>query len=167
MTDWGAGIEDALKDFVAVAGLAGASLFWGGSETGYLEAPRKPSSSLPQGKMAIYGFWYGGEWLKIGMAGPKSNALYAGQHYNPKSAQSTLAAPIANDLRMPGSPDFSSNAVGVRIKCKTNRVNILPDAKQGMFPLSLLEASCTFVLGRAMKKEALAALFVAILPKSG
>lgn len=55
--------------------------------------PHQPKS-LPSHKMAIYTFWYEGKFLKIGKAGPNSNARFLSQHYNPRSAQSTLAASI-------------------------------------------------------------------------
>ena len=58
-----------------------------------LGLPHKPTS-LPKGKMGIYMFLYDNKFLKIGKAGPKSNARFYSQHYNPKSARSTLAASI-------------------------------------------------------------------------
>lgn len=47
--------------------------------------PHHPKS-LPDGMMGIYTFWYNGNFIKIGKAGPKSNARFFSQHYNPKSA---------------------------------------------------------------------------------
>ncbi len=54
-------------------------------------------ASLPKGKMGIYMFLYDNKFLKIGKAGPKSNARFYSQHYNPKSARSTLATFILTD----------------------------------------------------------------------
>lgn len=140
MTDWKADIEEALKDFVTVASLARASVSLQDLQVEYLEAPHKPPRGLPAGKMAVYGFWHGGEWLKIGMAGPNSNARYTSQHYNPNSARSTLAASLANDRSISGRPDFNPNAPGEWVRSATNRVNILMDNKQNALLPPLLEA---------------------------
>jgi len=106
----------------------------------FLEAPHNPPSSLPDGKMAVYGFWYSGEWLKVGMAGSKSQARYTSQHYNPASAGSTLAASLAKDPRMSGAPGFSAAAPGEWIRSHTNRVNVLIPNEHGTLLLALLEA---------------------------
>ncbi|MGC5328327.1 hypothetical protein [Brevibacillus sp. SYSU BS000544] len=69
-----------------------------------LLAPHIPKS-LPVNKCAIYVFsisqFYGeihpvgaNRILKVGKVGPKSNARFLSQHYNPKSAKSTLAGSI-------------------------------------------------------------------------
>lgn len=140
MTDWKADIEDALKDFVTVACLAHAPVRLQDLQVEYSEAPHKPPRRLPTGKMAVYGFWHGGEWLKIGMAGPNSNARYTSQHYNPNSAGSTLAASLVKDRGMLGRPDFIPSAPGDWIKSAANRVNILLDSKHDTLLLALLEA---------------------------
>jgi hypothetical protein len=140
MTDWKADIEEATGDFITVARLARAP---GGPEdihVEYLAAPHTPLRHLPTGKMAVYGFWHGGEWLKIGMAGPHSNARYTSQHYNPNSAGSTLASSLLNDPRMSNWPSFRPSAPRDWIKSATNRVNILLDSKHGPLLLALLEA---------------------------
>ena len=67
-------------------------------------APHKPHA-IPTGKCAIYVFslcdLYGSRCpagvnrvLKVGKAGPNSNARFHSQHYNPHSAQSNLAASL-------------------------------------------------------------------------
>lgn len=140
MTNWKADIDEAIKDFVTVAILARAPVRPEDFQLEYLPAPHKPPSHLPTGKMAVYGFCHGGEWLKIGIAGPNSNARYTSQHYNPNSAGSTLAKSLLNDSSMSGRPDFNSNPPGVWIKSATNRVNILLDSKHGTLLLALLEA---------------------------
>ena len=91
MNEWIQDIEEAIPAFVTVAELARWPLLPKDFTVEFLPAPHKPPSSLPSGKMAIYGFWYGGGWLKIGMAGPHSTARYTSQHYSPNSAGSTLA----------------------------------------------------------------------------
>lgn len=67
-------------------------------------APHRPHA-LPSGKCAVYVFTlcsaYGDSCpvgahraLKVGKAGPNSNARFQSQHYNPRSAQSNLAASL-------------------------------------------------------------------------
>jgi len=90
--------------------------------------------------MAIYGFWYKGEWLKVGMAGPKSNARYTSQHYNPKSAPSTLAKSLLHDHDFSYSKSFNANTIGCWIRENCNRVNILMNSAHGLILLALLEA---------------------------
>lgn len=45
-------------------------------------------------------FRYNDQFLKIGKVGPKNNARFQNQHYNPNSAQSNLAKSIINDANM-------------------------------------------------------------------
>jgi hypothetical protein len=44
--------------------------------------------------MAVYCFFLDGRALKIGIAGPNSDARFRSQHYNLNSARSTLAGSI-------------------------------------------------------------------------
>lgn len=140
MSDWRAEITDALAAFETMAELARVPIRYDQFELAFLEAPHKPPSSLPAGRMAIYGFWSGGAWLKIGMAGAKSQARYISQHYNKGSAPSTLAASLVNDPGMTDIIGFDSAAPGTWIKSSCNRVNILISAEYGRDMLALLEA---------------------------
>ena len=140
MTDWRADVERAVKAFVAVAALADVPIKREDLIVEFLEAPHKPPLSLPSGKMAIYGFWHEGKWLKIGMAGPKSEARYVSQHYNPRSARSTLAASLAKDPRMSETPGFDKVAPGAWIKLRTRRLNILVSDHHDKALLALFEA---------------------------
>lgn len=140
MTDWKADVADTLSDFLTVAALAHTTVGLEDFYVEYLEAPHKPPRCLPSGKMAVYGFWHDGKWLKIGKAGPNSNARYKSQHYNPNSAQSTLAKSLVNDSRMSGLPGFNTTAPGDWIKSATSRVNILLDSEHDPLLLALLEA---------------------------
>lgn len=101
--------------------------------------PHQPQM-LPPGRMGIYTFWYEGQSIKIGKAGPKSNARFLSQHYNPKSAQSTLAASILSDERMQNK-DITENNVGDWIKNNCHRIDILLDLDLGIFALELIEAA--------------------------
>jgi hypothetical protein len=104
-----------------------------------LGLPHKPTS-LPKGKMGIYMFLYDNKFLKIGKAGPKSNARFYSQHYNPKSARSTLAASILSDKTIDNKSISESN-IGDWIKENCHRVDILFDTDLGIFALELIEAA--------------------------
>ncbi len=140
MTDWRTDITHALADFRKVAELAGVRLDIAQLEVEFLPAPHKPPTSLPKGKMAVYGFWSSGQWLKIGMVGPKSKARYTSQHYNADSAPSTLAGSLVHDQRMAEVMGFDATVPGAWIKSSCNRVNILLSATLGRELLALLEA---------------------------
>ena len=83
-------------DFIDVATLAGVDLHPGLVTVDALPAPHRAPRSLPQGKMAVYAFFWDLECLKVGKVGPKSQARYTSQHYNPNcssgSAQSARRA---------------------------------------------------------------------------
>lgn len=100
--------------------------------------------SLPNGKMGIYTFWYRDNALKIGKAGLKSNARFLSQHYNPQSAQSTLAASILRDENMQKLKIEESN-IGEWIKKNCRRVDILLDVELGIFSLELIEAALHYM----------------------
>ena len=136
---WRNKIELAIDAFLSAAELGKHRLSETMLDVEYLPAPHKPSS-LPKSKMAVYGFWGDDEWLKIGKAGPNSNARYQSQHYNPKSAQSTLAASLARDPNMISIPNFDPQQPGQWIKSSTNRINILLSADEPRELLSFLEA---------------------------
>ncbi|NLI65069.1 MAG: hypothetical protein GX367_10085 [Bacteroidales bacterium] len=101
--------------------------------------PHKPEP-LPAGKMGVYLFLYDDVFLKIGKAGPKSNARFYSQHYNPKSARSTLAASILSDKSNIAGTITESN-IGDWIKENCHRIDILLDADVGIFALELIEAA--------------------------
>ena len=64
MTEWRNAVANALDDFVVVAALAGNQLNDDELFVEYLEMPHPQPKRLPPGKMAVYGFWGFGEWLK-------------------------------------------------------------------------------------------------------
>lgn len=96
--------------------------------------------SMKKGTMGIYTFWYKDKPLKIGKAGPKSNARFSSQHYNPKSARSTLAASILRDENMQ-QINVNENDIGYWIKENCRRVDILFNENLGIFTLELIEAA--------------------------
>lgn len=101
--------------------------------------PHQPKS-LPPGMMGVYMFSYGTKFLKIGKAGPRSNARFLSQHYNPKSARSTLAASILQDGEMQGM-DIDEENVGEWIKFNCRRIDILLQMDLGIFALEIIEAA--------------------------
>ena len=101
--------------------------------------PHQPRC-LPTRMMGVYTFWYNGEFLKIGKAGPSSNARFLSQHYNPRSAQSTLATSILSDKRMQ-EKNITEKNVGDWIKNNCRRVDIILDSNLGIFALELIEAA--------------------------
>jgi hypothetical protein len=140
VTDWRDEVETALAAFLTVAELAGDPISRADIAIEYLGAPHRPPSSLPAGRMAVYGFWHNGAWLKIGKAGPNSNARYTSQHYNLGSAASTLAGSLAGDPHLRSVDGFDPRAPGGWIKTATCRVNILLPSARRRELLSLLEA---------------------------
>ena len=140
MNSWRDDIETGITAFLTVAELAGDPIARADLVIEYLAAPHRAPTRLPAGKMAVYGFWGDGSWLKIGKVGPNSNARYTSQHYNLGSAQSTLAGSLVNDSHMLAVAEFDPNASGVWIKAAAHRVNILMPASRQPGLLALLEA---------------------------
>ncbi len=133
-------IDQLIKDFLQVAQLARLNIPDGSITTELLKAPHIPPKTLPSGKMAVYVFLWGDDCLKIGKVGPKSQARYTSQHYNPNSSNSNLAKSILKDKIKLGLHDLSESTVGNWIKSDTDRLNIILDERLGMPILSLLEA---------------------------
>ena len=61
-----------VEDFAAVSVLAGTPVAPASIRVEVLPKPRRPPSSLPPGKMAVYAFLWGDRCLKVGKAGPNS-----------------------------------------------------------------------------------------------
>lgn len=139
MKDWRDEIVSVLEAFVTVAELAGEHIKVDEIKVEILPAPHKQPPSLPSGKMAVYAFWWDGEWLKIGQVGPNSGARFTSQHYT-GSAMSTLAGSLAKDPRMEQVIGFDKQNPGEWIKKSTCRVNILVPSQRRKELLSLLEA---------------------------
>jgi hypothetical protein len=116
-----------------------------------LTAPHRPNV-LPSGWQGVYAFRFEGVWLKVGKAGPNSNARWVSQHYNPGAAMSNLAFSLVRyayhgeteDPRLPPTfklrlQNVKPDDVGDFIKQHTDRYNILIDASLGRQSLTLLE----------------------------
>ena len=139
MSNWRSDVESALSAFVSVTELAGDPIRHDEIVVEFLEAPHRSPSSLPKGKMAIYGFWADGVWLKFGKAGPKSQARFTTHHYGVNSL-STLAKSLVADPRFADVADFDPLQPGAWIRQSTNRLNLLLPVERGPEMLSLLEA---------------------------
>lgn len=139
-SDWRSEAETALADFVTVARLAGYEVGPDDFLVEFRDAPHRPPSSLPVGKMALYGFHGRDGWLKIGIAGKQSQARYTSHHYNAGSAPSTLAASLLKDVSMAGCTGFLPAAPGDWIRSSCHRLNVLVDVEHGRPLLALLEA---------------------------
>jgi hypothetical protein len=139
MTEWRDEIDQAIGAFETVADLAGDPIDRSGMVIEFLDAPHLPPARLPAGMMAIYGFWHDGRWLKIGKAGPRSNARYTTHHYG-FNAPSTLAKSLRDDPAMGNVPAFDPGFPGSWIKANCCRINILLPATRNIELLNLLEA---------------------------
>ena len=136
---WKTDIEAALTDFSSVAKLATREDFTVPIEVEFLPAPHRPSG-LPAGKMAVYAFFGGGGWLKIGKVGPNSDARFRSQHYAPGRARSSLAGSLLMDDSFATENAIEANSCGDWIKSNTHRCNIYLPASSEKSLLSLLEA---------------------------
>lgn len=132
--------EQLAADFVAVARLAGVGLPTTAITVEQLAAPHRSPTRLPAGQMAVYVFATGKQTLKVGKVGAKSQARYTSQHYNPRSAMSTLAASILADRLHHGLTDHDAGQIGQWIRANVDRFNFLLDERYGMRLLALLEA---------------------------
>ena len=101
------------------------------------------SGGLPKGKMGVYTFWYNGQFLKIGKAGPNSDARFRSQHYG-FNAQSTLAGSIMSDVEM-SELGITETNIGDWIRNNCRRIDILIDTSAGIFALELVEGILHYV----------------------
>ena len=115
------------------------------------KAPHR-ASPLPKGWQGVYMFRYSSVWLKVGKAGPNSNARWQSQHYSPRAAVSNLAYSLlryarpaeVEDPRLPASLKVQLERVGPDeigdwIKQHTARCNLLLDARVDQSVLAHLE----------------------------
>ena len=128
-----------LTDFLAVTELAEIKMQPDAIRVETLNMPHRAPRNLPKGKMAVYVFSDKERVLKVGKAGPRSQARYTSQHYNAGSAPSTLAASILKDKDAVQRYDLNKGNVSDWIKTNTDRVNFILDADVGMWGLMLLE----------------------------
>jgi len=126
--------------------------------TQVLMPPHYPEP-LPTGWQGVYTFKLDTAWLKVGKAGPRSNARWVSQHYYPTSSMSNLARSLlryaacseGTDPRLPAGVKASLRAIdpveiGDWIRCHTARYNILIPASLGRDLLAELERIAIRVL---------------------
>ena len=82
--------------FIAAARLARIEVKPSDVRIELVPAPHRWPNSLPLGSQAVYCFLLGEGCLKVGKAGPKTQARFTGQHYG-DNAPSTLAKSIIKD----------------------------------------------------------------------
>jgi hypothetical protein len=135
-----------LDDFRKVAALADVSFSPAALSVETLPAPHKPPSFLPSGKMAVYVFVWNGRCLKVGKVGPKSQARFTSQHYNPASSNSNLAKSLVVGHEKFGLSGITELNVGAWIKANVDRANFLLSEECGIPLLTLLESflQCRF-----------------------
>ena len=129
----------ALSDFARVAVRMGVECDVNKIMVDIALKPHRPRG-LPTGRMAVYCFLLNGRALKIGKAGPNSDARYRSQHYNPNSAGSTLAGSILKHPSKIGIASVPADSVGNWIKVHTDRINLLLPTSYGKPMLSELES---------------------------
>jgi hypothetical protein len=130
--------EIALRDFAKVSTLTECDI----TKIKIDLAPKPHKrSGLPKERMAVYCFFLSGKALKIGIAGPNSDARFRSQHYNPNSVGSNLAKSILTRPERMGIPlpSLSPDTVGGWIMTYTDRLNFLLPASYGKPTLSQLE----------------------------
>jgi len=126
-------------DYRKVAAIAGLDIGRGELVVEVLPAPHRPPGSLPLGKSAVYVFFWHGQCLKVGKAGPRSNARYTSQHYLPGSSASNLSRSLLLAQESLGL-DLDQASVAQWIRANTERWNFLLDSSLGIPALTLLEA---------------------------
>ncbi len=131
-----------LTDFLVVAELGKIKIQPDTIRVETLMMPHRPPRNLPKGKIAVYVFSDKERVLKVGKAGPRSQARYTSQHYNAGSAPSTLAASILKDEDIVQKYGLNKRNISGWIKKNTDRVNFILDADYYGPMLNLLE---TFV----------------------
>jgi hypothetical protein len=129
----------ALSDFIRTTVVAGDEFEANKVRIDIAPRPHRPKG-LPAGRMAVYCFFLNGQALKIGIAGPKSDARFRSQHYNPHSAGSTLAGSILKHPTKIGVHAIPACSIGDWIKEHTDRLNLLLPASYGSPILSRLES---------------------------
>lgn len=141
--------REIIVAFLHVAELAQVQLAPAQVRHELLPAPHKRPSSLAPGLQAVYAFLLGDRCLKVGKAGPKTQARFTSQHYGMK-APSTLAKSILGnpqrvaDLLPPERRNevatLNEVTVGAWIERSTARLHIFLPTPVGPLPLGLLEA---------------------------
>jgi hypothetical protein len=132
--------NEILNDLIDVLRLGGITYKKGDIQIEDLGVPHVPPKTIPEGRMAVYSFFYNGQALKVGKAGPKSKARYTSQHYSSGSAPSTLAASLEKKPELIGLVTSDVTDSKQWIKQNTQRINFIINNSLGVDVLNLVEA---------------------------
>lgn len=133
-------INETLNNLFEVLRLGDVAIKDGDIEIEDLGVPHQPPKTIPEGKMAVYSFFYNGKALKVGKAGPKSKARYTSQHYSAGSAPSTLAASLESKPEEIGLTKLDVSNSKEWLKENTQRINFIINSSLGVDALNLIEA---------------------------
>jgi hypothetical protein len=141
--------KEMIETFLQVAALAHVKLESAQIKHELLLVPHRRPSRLPSGLQAVYAFLLGEECLKVGKAGPKTQARFTSQHYG-MNAPSTLAKSILRnrqrlEILLPSEQrnevvSLIETTVGAWIERNTSRFHIFLPITAGPLALALLEA---------------------------
>lgn len=132
--------NEILDNLIQVLQLGGVAYSEGDIKVEDLGVPHQPPKTIPEGKMAVYSFFYQGKALKVGKAGPKSKARYTSQHYSAGSAPSTLAASLENKPEEIGLDKSDVTDSKEWLRKNTQRINFIINSSLGVDVLNLIEA---------------------------
>lgn len=133
-------ILNSIPELIRALEICGVQMSKADFEPKNMGVPHSPPTALPKGKMAVYIFLHGKKCLKVGKAGPKSNARYTSQHYSVGRTSSTLAKSIVKTPERVGMEKMEEEKVGAWIKSQTRRINILLDGGHSRDILNFVEA---------------------------
>ncbi len=138
-----------VETFLKIAKLARVDLPSSDVRSELLRAPHKRPSALPENSQAVYAFLLDGHCLKVGKAGPKTQARFTSQHYG-MNAPSTLAKSILNHRKPVAAllprerrhevDALDQESIGVWMERNTTRLHVFLPTRVGGLALSLLEA---------------------------
>lgn len=131
-------IKNSIPDLIRALEICGAQMSSADFELEDMGVPHSQPTALPKGKMAVYIFLHGEKCLKVGKAGPKSNARYTSQHYSVGRTSSTLAKSIVKTPEWVGMEKMEEEKVRAWIKSQTRRINILLDGGHSLDILNIL-----------------------------
>ena len=94
---------------------------------------------LPDGKIAVYSFFYEKICLKVGKVGLKTKNRFFYQHYNPNSCNSNLAKSILYDSNFFVS-NMNCETIDAWIKNNIQRIDVLIDKNFGNYFLNYIES---------------------------
>jgi hypothetical protein len=117
--------QAVVVDFARVAALAHIEVAPEEIKVVQMPKPHRQPSAQPPGMLAVYTFWFFDRCLKVGKAGPNSNARYCSHHYGAKRAPSTLARHFLNAQSMLEISGLDERTIGAWICDNCDRIDFL------------------------------------------